>query len=131
MAGEPSDSHRDRPSEDDALSLFGGNDFEADNDSLLEAIDESLRPSDSFGPPVSEKVAKLVNEKSTIDLSLEKRKQIFEKYQPPENCLMLYVPKVNEPIWSSLKGFHRQRDLRTAVLQDSLVRVTSAFFCHD
>ena len=39
---------------------------------------------------------------------------------------MLYVPKVNEPIWSSLKGFHRQRDLRTAVLQDSLVRVTSA-----
>ena len=52
VAGEPSDSHRDRPSEDDALSLFGGNDFEADNDSLLEAIDESLRPSDSFGPPV-------------------------------------------------------------------------------
>ena len=39
---------------------------------------------------------------------------------------MLYVPKVNEPIWGSLKGFHRQRDLRTAVLQDSIVRVTSA-----
>ena len=97
VVGEPSDSLRDRPSEDD----------EADNDSLLEAIDESLRPSDSFGPPVSEKVAKLVNEKFTIDLGLEKRKQIFEKYQPPENCQMLYVPKVNEPIWSSLKGFHR------------------------
>ena len=126
VAGESSDSHRDRPSEDDAISLFGGNDFEADNDSLLEAIDESLRPSDSFGPPVADKVANLVNEKFTIDLGLEKRKQIFEKYQPPENCKMLYVPKVNEPIWSSLKGFHRQRDLRTAVLQDSLVRVTSA-----
>ena len=39
---------------------------------------------------------------------------------------MLYVPKINEPIWSTLKGFHRQRDLRTAVLQDSLVHVTSA-----
>ena len=25
-----------------------------------------------------------------------------------------------EPIWGSLKGFHRQRDLRTAVLQDSI-----------
>ena len=126
VAGEPSNSHRDRPSEDDALSLFGGNEFEADNDSLLEAIDESLRPSDSLGPLVSEKVAKLVTEKFTIDLGLEKRKQIFEKYQPPENCQLLYVPKVNEPIWSSLKGFHSQSDLRTAVLQDCLVRVTSA-----
>ena len=29
-------------------------------------------------------------------------------------------------IWSSLKGFHRQRYLCTAVLQDSLVLVTSA-----
>ena len=29
-------------------------------------------------------------------------------------------------IWASLKGSHRQRDLRTAVLQDSIVRVTSA-----
>ena len=74
MAGEPSASHRDRPSEHDAISLFGGNDFEADSDSSLEAIDESLRPSDSFGPPVSEKVAKLVNEQFTIGLSLEKRK---------------------------------------------------------
>ena len=39
---------------------------------------------------------------------------------------MLFVPKVNEPIWTSLKGFHQQRDLRTTVLQDSIVRVTSA-----
>ena len=67
-----------------------------------------------------------MNEKFTIDLGLEKRKKIFEKYRPLENCQMRYVPKVNEPIWSSLIGFHRQRDLRTAVLQDSLVRVTSA-----
>ena len=71
-------------------------------------------------------MAKLVNEKFSIDLGVEKRKEIFEKYRTPENCKMLYVPKVNEPIWVSLKGFHRQRDLRTAVLQDSIVRVTSA-----
>jgi hypothetical protein len=67
-----------------------------------------------------------VNEKFSIDLGVEKRKEIFEKYRTPENCKMLYVPKVNEPIWGSLKCFHRQRDLRTAVLQDSIVRVTSA-----
>ena len=75
---------------------------------------------------MAEKVAKLVNEKFSIDLGVEKRKEIFEKYRTPENFKMLYIPKVNEPIWGSLKGFHRQRDLRTAVLQDSIVRVTSA-----
>jgi hypothetical protein len=47
---------------------------------LCVIIDESLRPSDSSGPPVTEKVATLVNDKfSLIDLGLEKRKEIFEK----------------------------------------------------
>ena len=89
-----------------------------DNDSLLESNDESLRSSDSLGPPVAEKVAKLISEKFSIGLGVQKRKEIFEKYGTPENCKMLFVPKVNEPVWASLKCFLRQRDLRTAVLQD-------------
>ncbi|CAB3979216.1 Hypothetical predicted protein [Paramuricea clavata] len=92
---------------------------------LLDEINESLRPSDSIGPPIHEKIA-IVNDKFSSDLGLEKRKEIFEKYKTPENCPKLFVPKVNEPIWTSLKVFHRQRDLRTAVLQDSIVRVSSA-----
>ena len=32
---------------------------------------------------------------------------------------------MNEPVWANLKGFYRQRDLRVAVLLDSIVRVTS------
>ena len=43
VAGELSESHRDRPSEHNGISLYGENDFEADNDSLLEAINESLK----------------------------------------------------------------------------------------
>ena len=81
------------------LSLFGGNDLVVYNNGLLESIDESLGPSDSSGPSVAEKVAKLANEKLSIHLGVEKRKEIFEKYQTPQNCKMLYVPKVNEPIW--------------------------------
>jgi hypothetical protein len=119
-----------RNSEDDALSIFGGNDFntpiEEDNDQFLESIDESLRPSDSYGSPISEKIAKIVNDKFTSDLGITKRKEILEKYKTPANCDNFFVPKVNEAIWAKLKGFHRQRDLRTAVLQDSLVRVSSA-----
>ena len=75
---EPLQSQRDN--DDDALSLFGGNDLDVD-DSLLECIDESLRPSDSLGPSVAEKVAKLVNEKFSIDLGVEKRKEIFDTFQ--------------------------------------------------
>jgi hypothetical protein len=54
-----------------------------------------------------------------------KRKEILEKYKTPANCTNLFVPKVNEPISAKLKGFNHQRDLRVAVLQDTLVRVSS------
>ena len=118
-----SELHRN---DDDVISLFGGNDFDTDTDDLLQAIDESLRPSDSHGPQIKERVAQIVNEKFSSDIGIEKRKEIFEKYKTPENCAQLLVPKVNEPIWANLKNFHRQRDLRTAVLQDSIVRVCSA-----
>ena len=75
---------------------------------------------------ISEKIANIVNKKFTTDLGGEKCKEISDKYKPPANCSDLVVPKVNEPIWAKLKGFNRQRDLRFAVLQDCLVRVTSA-----
>ena len=44
----------------------------------------------------------------------------------PQNCTNFFVPKVNEPIWSKLKGFNRQRDLRMSILQDALVKTSSA-----
>ena len=66
-----------------------------------------------------------MNEKFNTDLGIDKRKEILEKYKTPANCTNLFVPKVNEPIWAKLKGFNRQRDLPVAVLQDSLVRVSS------
>ena len=117
-------------STDDAISVFGGSDFdsplEEDNDQFLESIEESLRLSDSYGSPISEKIAKIVNDKFTSDLGITKRKEILEKYKTPANCDHFFVPKVNEAIWAKLKGFHRQRDLRVAVLQDPLVRVSSA-----
>jgi hypothetical protein len=109
-----------RNSEDDALSLFGENDLEEESDRFLDLIDDSLRPSDGFRPPISEKVAKIVN-----DLGIDKRKEILEKYKTPANSTNLFAPKVNEHIWEKLKGFNRQSDLRVAVLQDSLVRVSS------
>jgi hypothetical protein len=114
-------------SEDDALAVFGDNDLdlEGESDRFYELIDDNLRPSDRFGPPISERIAKIINEKFTTDLGLDKRKEILEKYKIPADCTNLFVVRVNEPIWAKLKGFNRQRDLRVAVLQDSLVGVSS------
>jgi hypothetical protein len=67
-----------RNSEDDALNLFGENDLEEESDRFLDLIDDSLRPSDGFGPPISEKVAKIVNEKFNTDLGIDKRRDIRE-----------------------------------------------------
>lgn len=54
--------------------------------------------------PISDKIAKIVNEKFTTDLGGDKRKEISDKYKPPANCSELLVPKVYEPIWSKQKG---------------------------
>ena len=121
-----SDGNPERNSEDDAISLFVGHDLEEESERFLDLIDDSLTPSDGFGPGISDKVAKIVNEKFCANLGIDKRKKILEKYKTPANCTNFFVPKVNEPIWAKLKGFNRQRDLRVAVLQDSLVRVSSA-----
>ena len=59
------------------ISLFGGNDFDTNTDDVLEAIDDSLRPSDSYGSQIKERVAKIVNEKFSCDIGIEKRKEIF------------------------------------------------------
>jgi hypothetical protein len=114
-------------SEDDALAVFGDNDLdlEGESDRFYELIDDNLIPSDGFGPPISERIAKIINEKFTTNLGLDKRKDILEKYKIPADCTNLFVLRVNEPIWEKLKGFNRRRDLRVAVLQDSLVGVSS------
>ena len=69
-----------RSSEDDAVSIFGGNEFEStseceDNDSFLESIDLSLRSSDVVGPPICDKIQKIINEKFSTDLGIKKRKE--------------------------------------------------------
>ena len=48
--------------------MFGGNDFDEENEKFLDQIDETLRPAVRFGPPINDKINKTVNEKFTTDL---------------------------------------------------------------
>jgi hypothetical protein len=87
----------------DDPDLAGPMSEDEDNTSLLTKIGESLCPTEGHGPQVIEKLSQLVNTKFVMDLDLEKKKQLFEKYKTPKNCEALYVPRVNPEIWGKIK----------------------------
>ena len=124
-----------RSAEDDALSLCGGNDFDhedesddedPDNEELLTQIDGAYGHLDETGPPISEQLANVVAKKITTDYDLDQRKEILSKYKTPQNCDELYVSRINPEIWEKLKPFARKKGIKVSVLQDILVKVTSA-----
>ena len=128
------DGHSNELNEDDQLSLHGEEndpDFsgsasdEEDNTSLLTKIDEALASSEDHGPQVNEKLSQLVNAKFVMDLDLEKRKQLSDKYKTPKNCDVLFVPTVNPEIWGKLNPISKQRDIKMSNLQDLLIRVSN------
>ena len=86
-------------SEADALSLFGDDiderenivledmkDGESDNASLLSKISSFLSCSEDTGPPIASGLADLINGKFNAEYSVEKRKEILQKYKKPNNC---------------------------------------------
>ena len=83
-------------------------------------------PSEERGPPVSEHLAKIVNEKFSIEIDKHKCKTILEKYKIPRNCDSLLVLPVNPEIWSKLPANSKRGDIKMSVLQDSISRVTGS-----
>ena len=98
MCDVPPEAEHDKHA--DALSLFGGPDFadeidDLDNDNLLSNIALNLSSTEQTGPPISEHLAKIINSKLADELDITKLKEILSKYQRPQNCEEMYVPKVN------------------------------------
>jgi len=110
-----------RSSEEDVSSLYGGKEFDdhqdtdlegkADNDSFLQALNEWLLPSEDYGPPISDQLAKIVNVKVSTEFGSNKRKEILEKYRIPKNCDSLLVPRVNLEIWVKLPSNSKRGDM--------------------
>ena len=60
------------------------------NDDLLSQITTSLSSAEDTGPTVSDKLSKLVNDKFQTEYTVEKQKEILQKYQLiAMNCLCL------------------------------------------
>ena len=59
----------------------------------------------------------------TIVLTNEKR---YFKSMTLSNCTELFVPKVNPEIWGNLSANSKRSDIRMSVLQDTLIKLSSA-----
>ena len=70
-------------------------------------------------------MADIVNKRWGSKLEEAKLKEKLAKYNPPDNCEILTVPKVNPKIWNKLKHVTRSADLRLANMQKILVKVGS------
>ena len=134
--------HQHDADDADKLSLFGadsdneedvdledsGNE-ESDNACLLSEISSSLSCSEDTGPPIADSLAELINGKFNADFSVEKKKEILQKYKKPSNCEKVLVPKINEEIWSKQPSNAKRSDIKMSALQDTLVKVSSAIIC--
>ena len=114
---------------DDTLSLFGGPEFnedEQDNENLLSDIAQSLVSSEDTGLPITDKLASIVNKNFSDDVDLTKLKSILNTHKKPENCTELFVPRVNTEIWHKMKPHQRKADIKLSNLQDTLIKGVSA-----
>ena len=97
-----SDEAHPKLQDDDAVSLYGDYSLvdeplepedELNNDGLLTQILTFLSSSDESGPPVYDKLSKLVNDKFQTEYSVDKRKEMLPKYKTPSNCTHSLYPK--------------------------------------
>ena len=125
-SGESNQQGRDV---DDTLSIAGGPDFiedEQDNEDLLSDIAQSLVSAEDTGPPITDKLASIVNKNFSDNVDLTKLKTMLSAHKKPENCTELFVPRVNTEIWQKMKPYQRKADIKMSNLQDTLIKGVSA-----
>ena len=59
-------------------------------------------------------------------MTSDKLKQLISKYDRPQNCEKLVVPKVNQQIWAKLQKRQKLTDLRFSHIQESVVKASVA-----
>jgi hypothetical protein len=90
---------------------------------LLSEIAQEFADEATTGPKVSQKLADIINQRWSSKLEEPKLKGKMGKYDRPDNCEKLAVPKVNPEIWSKLNHTARGADLKLVNFQKTLVKV--------
>ena len=88
---------------------------------LLDSQTQVFLSSEKKSPPVSTKIADLIDSVLSGKLSTDTAKEHGEKYLPPENCGRLCPVTVNEEIWDLLPRRARSVDLAFQRVQEALI----------
>ena len=89
-------------------------------DALLNEIAQDFESDEQTDLKVAQKLAEIVNKRWGSKLQEAKLKETLAKYNRPDNCEKLTVPKVNPEIWNKLKHGTKSADLRLANMQKVL-----------
>ena len=127
------------PPVDDAVSLFGEQDPDDNNDNqdpnendtivqgaFLGKIDMATAISAHKGRPVADHLAKIWTDKFHIEFESAQRKQLIGKYLIPENCTGFYRPRVIPQVWGTIRPEANSADKSFTFLQDSILTASSA-----
>ena len=115
--------------ESDAEQLLESNkrqkiqDGDEEEDTLLDEIVQSMTETEKTDAKISEKLAKIVEDRWLNKLSDGQFKEKTEKYLQPANCDNFITPKVNPEIWERLDRQTRGRDLKLSTLQSTTTKV--------
>ena len=128
-----------RLAEDDQNDENCDNDNNFDNFEELNELEKIFLRNSETGPPVSARLATLIDAMATGSkcLTEEKLKEKELKYPRPENVHRLIVPKVNPELWSQLDHATKSQDLKSQRQQkllltavNALVRTTETWVTH-
>lgn len=100
-----------------------GSDSDGDDfDAALNQLAEEFDGDEPTGKPVSEKLARIVNNIVRAKLAKDKLKDKLndEAYRKPSNCQNLTVPKINTEMWDRIKPGVRSNDIKAQRLQQML-----------
>ena len=115
--------------ESDADQLLESNkrqkiqDGDEEEGTLLDEIVQSMNKTENTDAKISEKLAKIVENRWLSKLSDGQLKEKTEKYLRPANCDNFITPKVNPEIWERLDRQTRGRDFKLSTLQSTTTKV--------
>ena len=126
---EDEDSQSIAASDDDVRQLLSDSynphqqNSDLHDDALLQELETQFSEDKSVGLAVGEKLATIAVNRWTAKLSLDKVKEINEKYKQPLNCEAVRVSCINPEIWSQISQHKKKTDLRLLRVQQNVQKV--------
>ncbi|XP_046577977.1 uncharacterized protein LOC124285748 [Haliotis rubra] len=119
-----SDAEDNDPFDDIVDTLQSDHEAESENevDAVIFELNAYFNNDDKFGPKVNEVLGRTINEGLRSQLNLEALNQTKDKYQKPENCPNLTVPRVNNQVWNQVKPQTRSIDSKLQNVQSLLAK---------